>query len=147
VQEVTVEGTKTLDRDQVASILKVKKGEFFNEYTCEADVRNITDFYGYRSYKVIVDKKITVPERDPGLVRVNYQVIEQGKHKVGDIEIRGNDVTKSRVILRVLQLYPGQDLSYPLVRQGMADLKRIGLFEVNQETGVQPTIEVGESDN
>src|SRR5262249_2445811 len=67
--------------------------------------------------------------------------------KVGEIEIRGNDVTKSRVILRVLQLYPGQPLSFPLVRQAENDLKRLGLFEVNPETGVQPTVEVGESDN
>lgn len=47
----------------------------------------------------------------------------------------------------MLQLYPGQTLSYPLVRDGENQLKRLGLFESNAETGVKPTIEVGESDN
>jgi outer membrane protein assembly complex protein YaeT len=154
VADVTVEGTdvlvqgqKVLERDHVLSILKMKKGELYNKFVADADKKNITDLYGYRGYKVAVTADEFKPATlDPGLVRVHYQVVVQGPAKVGEIHIIGNEVTKSRVILRVLQFYPGQTLSYPMVGAGERDLKKLGLFEVNPETGVQPTIEVENTD-
>ena len=148
IQDVVLEGTKIMDRDQVASIMKIKKGDLYNQYTIDGDKRNITDYYGYRGYQAIVDEKRTdPPTKDPGMVRVTFQVVERGPAKVGEIFIRGNEVTKTRVIQRVLQLYPGQELSFPLVRQAENDLKKLGLFETNQETGVRPTVDVEETDN
>lgn len=99
VQDVTVEGTKLLPREQVTSILKLKKGDLYNDFIAEADVHNIADLYGWRGYKVTVEKKVFKPANlDPGLINVHYDVVEQGQAKVGPIEIKGNEVTKVRVI-------------------------------------------------
>ena len=146
VQDVSVEGPKQVDRDLVRSVIRVKQGDHYNEPAVEADMRTITDLYGFRGYGVMADKKLTYADKntDPGLVRVDYQVMERGPYKVGQVQIVGNTVTKDRVIRRVLQVYPGQVLSYPLLRQGEKDLQRLGIFETNPDKGTKPTIIVKE---
>src|SRR5262249_36015216 len=46
------------------------------------------------------------------------------------------------VILRQVPLFPGQILSYPNLRVAERNLARLGIFEVNPETGVRPTVTV-----
>jgi outer membrane protein assembly complex protein YaeT len=149
VQDVSVEGPKSVDRDMVRSVVRVKQGDIYNEPAVETDMRNISDLYGYRGYGVITDKKLFFAdkEKDPGLVRVHYEVAERGPYKIGTIQVIGNTVTKDRVIRRVLQIYPGQILSYPLLRQGERDLARLGIFETNPEKGTKPTILVREPED
>lgn len=139
VKDVTVTGTEVLPKDQVQSIVKVNKGALYDEKTVEQDIRNITDLYGWRGYPAVVDKRLVFGDKnEPGVVRVEYQVIERKPFKVGEILIAGNEVTKNRVIYRMLNIFPGQTLSYPSLRQGEADLRRSNLFDQEE----RPTISV-----
>lgn len=142
VENIQVEGTKELEREQVQSIIQVKRGEYYNEGVISADVRNITDYYGWRGYPTVVHKETYIVPEQPGLVRVQYQVRERPPAKVGQIFIVGNDVTQDRVIRRMLGLYPGQTLRYPEVRIAEANLGRSNIFETNPELGVRPTVTV-----
>jgi outer membrane protein insertion porin family len=142
VEAVTVNGAKTIEPAQVKNITRLKRGEFYNEGIVNADVRNITDYYGWRGLPVVVDKKwYPVPDQT-GLVRVQYEVMEKPPSKVGEIFIVGNDVTQDRVIRRVLGLYPGQTLRYPELRVAERDLARLNIFDINPELGIRPTISV-----
>jgi outer membrane protein insertion porin family len=141
VQDVTLKGTEVLPKDQVLSILSLHKGDLYDERTLDKDVRNITDLYGWRGYQTIVDKKLVYGDKttDPGVVRVEYQVIERKPAKVGQIIPVGNEITKTRVILRQLRdIYPGQTLSYPALRAGEVALARSNLFDMED----RPTISV-----
>ena len=60
--------------------------------------------------------------------------------KVGQIIVVGNEVTKRRVILRSLGLYPGQTLQYPLLRQAEMNLNRLNIFNQDPKLGVRPTV-------
>ena len=84
-----------------------------------------------------------VPDQ-PGLVRVVYEVREKGAepYKVGQVIITGNDVTNERVIRRAIGFEPGQFLRFPEKQIGEANLARLGIFEVNPEGGVRPTINI-----
>jgi outer membrane protein assembly complex protein YaeT len=141
VQDVSVKGSQALPQDQVLSILALHKGDKYDERTIDKDIRNITDLYGYRGYQTIVDKKLVFADKavEPGVVRVEYQVVERTPAKVGEIVIVGNDVTKQRVILRQLRdIYPGQTLSYPALKAGEAALARSNLFDMED----RPTLSV-----
>ncbi|MFO0964053.1 MAG: BamA/TamA family outer membrane protein [Gemmataceae bacterium] len=65
--------------------------------------------------------------------------------KVGRVIIVGNEVTKDRVIRRVLGLYPGQTLRYPELRIAERDLARLGIFDIGPET--RPSLTVLETDS
>jgi outer membrane protein insertion porin family len=62
--------------------------------------------------------------------------------RVGNIYVIGNDRTREDVIRPQLRFYPGQILSYAELRVSEKNLKRLGIFENNPDTGVKPTIEV-----
>jgi outer membrane protein assembly complex protein YaeT len=142
VDGVTVNGPRAFDTAQVKGITRLKPGDFYNEGIVTADVRNITDFYGYRGYPVVVDKKWYPAPNQPGVVRVQYEVIEKPPAKVGHVFIIGNEVTQDRVIRRQLDLYPGQTLRYPELRAAEARLARLNIFDINPELGIRPTISV-----
>jgi outer membrane protein assembly complex protein YaeT len=144
VQDVTVHGTKVLANEQVASILKLHKGDLYDEKIIAADVRNITDMYGYRGYPAVVDKVVSATD-DPGLVRIDYQVLERGPYTVGEIYFSGNDVTKIRVLQRQLTVFPGQTLSIPALKESEYLLKRSNLFDNSPEFA--PTVSMIERDD
>jgi outer membrane protein insertion porin family len=143
VQGVQVEGTRQLDRNQVSSVVRMREGEKYNEGVVTADLRNITDLYGWRGYGITAQKELYFPE--PGLVRVVYEVRERPPAKVGLVHIFGNEVTKENIIRRQIGLYPGQPLQYPELRLAERNLARLGIFETNPETGVRPTVTVVEN--
>jgi outer membrane protein assembly complex protein YaeT len=145
VKDVTVEPMagselRYLPRDQIKSIIKLHAGDNYNESVVEGDIKNITDLYGWRGYGVVAHKELYYPEQ--GVVQVRYEIQEKPPAKVGEIIIIGNAVTKDRVIRRLIPLYPGQTLSYPLLRQAEADLARSNLFETDPEKGGRPTVTV-----
>jgi outer membrane protein assembly complex protein YaeT len=150
VKDVSVEAApgsdfKLASRDQIKGILKLKAGDNYSETTVESDVKNIGDYYGYRGYGSMAHKELYFS--DPGLVQVRYEIQEKSPALVGNVIITGNTVTKDRVIRRVIPLYPGQPLQYPLLRQAEADLARMGIFEMDPEKGQRPSVTVVESDS
>ena len=141
VQGIGVKGTQALPQDQVLSIVQVHKGDLYDERVVEKDVRNIQDLYGYRGYPVAVQKDLVFadPKVEPGVVRIQYQVIERKPRKVGEVLIDGNEITKARVVGHFLPgLLPGQTLSYPAMRDDEKLLARSNLFD--QE--MKPTVSV-----
>ena len=64
---------------------------------------------------------------------------------VGEIIIVGNWVTQNSVILKALDLYPGEELRYPNLRIAERNLARLNIFEVNPELGIRPTVTVLEN--
>lgn len=142
VDGVSINGNKAFDSAQLKNVTRLKPGDYYNEGIVAADMRNISDYVGWRGHQALVDKKwYPVPDQ-PGLVRVQYEVMEKPPAKVGQIFIVGNDVTQDRVIRRVIGLYPGQTLRYPELRAAERDLARLNIFEMNPELGIRPTISV-----
>jgi outer membrane protein assembly factor BamA len=71
-----------------------------------------------------------------------YKVEEAPRYVIGQVIIIGNEITQDAVIRKVIDLSPGQELSYPAIRLAERDLTRLGIFENDPETGVRPTITI-----
>lgn len=143
IKEVVVNTTR--DKEEMSTIVQAKAGEWYSDRVVSADIASLQAYRGWRGHQTLVEKRLyTVPE-EPGVVRVQYEVREQPPAKVGRVIIIGNDVTKDRVIRRVLGLLPGQTLRYPELRAAERDLARLNIFEVSPES--KPTITVLESDS
>jgi outer membrane protein insertion porin family len=148
VLDRTLEGNfKNLPREQLETIPMIKKGDWYNQGTVSKDVRNLTDFVGWRGYKADVKATDEVLPDSPGLVRVHYEVDDHPLAYVGEVIIVGNNVTQDRVIRRQLQnIPPGQILRFPELKIAEANLARLNIFEINPELGIRPTITPLESD-
>lgn len=147
VAEVSVDGVENLPDTQVESVVSLRKGDVYNENKVETDLQNIKDSYGWRGYQVPVKREHYYPQ--PGLVHVRYQVIDQPRPpaKVGQVIIVGNEITKRRVINRVLGIYPGQTLQYPMLRQAERNLARLNIFNNDPNLGLRPTVTVQDNPN
>src|SRR5437763_615841 len=64
----------------------------------------------------------------------------QERFRCGTIDIVGNDRTYSRIILRAVNLYPGQMITERDLRRAEVDLERLGFFHVDPGQGVRPTV-------
>ncbi len=142
IKDLEVVGNKALDSAQLNAIIMSHKGDYYDGAKAQNDVRNITDWYGWRAFSTVVAKEVyTVPD-EPGVVRVQYEIKEQPQSQVGQVIIVGNDVTQDRVIRRVIGLYPGQPLRYPELRLAERDLAKLSIFKADAESGVHPTLMV-----
>ncbi|MBI2805149.1 MAG: BamA/TamA family outer membrane protein [Planctomycetes bacterium] len=142
VYDAGVIGSKNHTVEQLSSFLTIKKGEFFNAKSVNDDVRNLTDYIGYRGYMADVRELITEVPEQPGFVRVQYVVEDKPMAYVGQVIIVGNTVTQERVIRRMLEgIQPGQVLRYPELRAAERDLARLSIFEMKPELGIRPTVQ------
>jgi outer membrane protein insertion porin family len=144
VSRVEVTGATKFPAERVDSVVKTKAGDTYDKNVTQADVKNITNLYGYAGYKVSPKEEIV--QTGPGEVAVQYTVQERPPWTVGQVIIAGNSTTRQNVILRQVPLYPGQVLTYPDVAVAEANLARLGIFETNAETGVRPTVSVIDPD-
>src|SRR5262249_52138710 len=142
---IQIDGNRSLNTDQLAAVTKVRPGDYYDQRQIETDLSTIRDIYGYRGYGVTAREHHT--EMAEGQVLVHYEVTERPPARVGQIYVVGNEVTRQNVILRQLQVYPGQILSYPDLRLSERNLARLQIFENNPETGVRPTVTVLDPDS
>jgi outer membrane protein insertion porin family len=146
VQDWTLEGSRNFPREQLASIVTVKKNAYFNAADVNTNVRNLTDYVGWRGYQADVKMIPTEVPDAPGMVRMQFLVEDKPQAYVGEVIIVGNTVTQDRVIRRMLQgVQPGQVLRYPELRIAERDLARLNIFEMNPELGIRPTVQALES--
>ena len=64
---------------------------------------------------------------------------------VGEVIITGNKYRRDTEIRALVNIFPGQKLSYPELKEAEAALLGSGLFKVDSETGVRPTVQVLDS--
>ena len=134
-------GVKSVAHEALEAIGKMKANEFYDQGKIDGDTTRNTDYIGYTGKKTVTTAVPVYAPDQPGMVLVNYEVMEQPPAHVGQIFIVGNERTRQNVILRQLPLYPGQVLTYPDIQQGERNLARLGIFEQNAE-GVHPTVTV-----
>jgi outer membrane protein insertion porin family len=144
VKKVQVEGNKSFSEDKLLSFAKLREGDVYDDSVITTDLNQIKDFYGYHGQAVAIRKQVF--KAGPGEVTITYQITEQQPAVVGQVIIQGNEVTRDNVIRRQIPLYPGQILTYPDLVVGAANLARLGIFEVNPEAGIRPTLTVLDPD-
>lgn len=137
-----VVGVKSVPRETLEANSRVKGGDVYRQADVDADVALIRDMLGYQGYETRVVATPVFSRETPGVMRVQYEVVEQPRARVGQVFVTGNERTRQNVILNQLPLYPGQILTYPDLRQGERNLARLGIFETSPDGSVRPTITV-----
>ncbi|MDD4102076.1 MAG: outer membrane protein assembly factor BamA [Kiritimatiellae bacterium] len=97
----------------------------------ETAAKDIRDYYGSRGYvdTVVRPVKETVPGK-PGRMAVTFEVSEGELCHIRNIVIRGNNVTKDKVIRREILVNPGEIMHEPRAERSENRLKNLGYFKV-----------------
>src|SRR5262249_3300789 len=79
-------GIKTVPAEQLEGS-RVKPGEFYKQADVDADVERIKDHFGYQGRDVSVIVTPTIDPEDPGVIRVQYEVVEAEPARIGRLII------------------------------------------------------------
>lgn len=97
----------------------------------ETAAKDIRDYYGSRGYVDTIVRPVreTVPGK-PGRMAITFEVREGELCHIRNIVIRGNNVTKDKVIRREIMVNPGEIMHEPRMERSENRLKNLGYFKV-----------------
>jgi outer membrane protein insertion porin family len=139
---ITFEGNQIFSTEQLSALIRSKTGETINARRVEMDLQNIADLYYENGY--IFNTIGREEHRDPaeGIISYNIPIVERGRAHIENIIIRGNEKTKTHVILREIPLEPGDVFSKTKVMEAWRNLMNLQYF-----TMVAPETPQGSADS
>lgn len=143
VSQVRVSGNVVFSTEQVKAVMPLKPGDVYSGTKLDRSLEAIRDMYGKLGF---IDARITIDRLfDPEQPRVELAVqIEEGTPAtVGKVSVTGNEVTRSKVILRQVRgMSPGRPFDRTGVQQTERRLQNSPLFgEANVTILGQPADE------
>ena len=128
IGRIELTGAGLFPTSQVAGVIKIHPGDVASVEQIDKSGQEVKDFYGGRGYiRSLVDYTMDV-NVEKSTADIFYKVTEGHLAYIRNIKIRGNSVTKDRVIRRELDVYPGQNYNEVKVRRSERRLRNLGFF-------------------
>jgi outer membrane protein insertion porin family len=125
---VQIRGVKLFPLEEVSKACVLKRDDTAAMTAIRTSAKAIRDFYGSRGYiRTVVDPVLT--PAGPGVMDVRFEVREGRLTMVGDVIIRGNEVTREKVIRREVNVYPGEIFNEVKAAQTERRLMGLNYFE------------------
>ena len=127
---VSFEGNHIFSTEQLDKLIYSKTGDTVNYSRVEADLQRVSDLYYENGY--IFNSITRVPDKNQQIHILSYtiQIIERSRAYIENIIIRGNNKTKTEVILREIPLEPGDVFSRTKVMNAMRNLYNLQFFSL-----------------
>ena len=101
VNEVTVKGTRRINKKRIEKLITIKKGSFLDEYQLKEVANTIEDFYqkrGFSEAKVTYKTSISKDNH----ANVKFIISENSRIRVRKIIIKGNKNVRTKRILKLM---------------------------------------------
>ena len=128
VRSVNLNGFGYLSESEVRQSLWTQEGQVFHRLLTATDRRNIQRLADRRALlDMTVDYRV-VQHPEDHTVTVNFLVVEGHPITVGDIQVRGLLKTRRNVVIRELEIEPGELYDNSKISLSQARLFQTGLF-------------------
>ena len=143
---VRLTGASVFEEAALQRVTRLKTGAVASLAAIQAAAGRLRDYYGARGYIHARASYVLAPRAgEPEVVEITFRITEGGLVRIRDIEIRGNTVTKDKVIRRELLVCPGDEYNTKRVGISTRRLRNLGYFSfVNSYP--EPTAAADESD-
>ena len=126
INNVIFRGNTVFAGQELAKRLKLQQRQFFTSEALQSDIKTVKLSYGELGYveaSVKPAKRFLSPTAKlpawaagldggkPSLVNLVYNITERDKFNVGEVIIKGNNVTQDRIIRREVKLYPEEGIN------------------------------------
>jgi outer membrane protein insertion porin family len=133
VKEIRITGNKVIPTEAIRAALGTKEGEVLNSTVLEQDLDRIKRLYQEKGYVGNVTEELALGFEETGVLTIPISELT-----IEAIKVVGNRKTKTQVIMRELEMKPGQVYSLNDIRRDYGRLERLQLFET-----IEPTPAVG----
>ncbi|MDR0504088.1 MAG: outer membrane protein assembly factor BamA [Treponema sp.] len=124
--KVEFEGNNIFKTDQLDKLINSKSGDTVNKSRLEADLQRVSDLYYENGY--IFNSIVRTEERKDQVISYKITIVERSRAYIENILVRGNEKTKSDVILREIPLESGDVFSRTKVMDAMRNLYNLQFF-------------------
>jgi outer membrane protein insertion porin family len=128
VRNIIFEGNSALSGAELQARLGLKPGSPFSERLVEEDRYRILSAYASKGYlyaQVDVERS-----EDGNNIDLAFRITEDQMVRIGRIILRGNERTDDQVILREVNVHPGDPYDYGAVLSGQQHIYRLGFFSL-----------------
>lgn len=128
--------------EEVAKVLKLQPGEYYDHDKIRRDWQAIQDFYGRRGHparsfpgmqQIPGAMRVGWPPRERysgvGEVQLSFEIVEGTPKVLRDVVIRGNQFTRDHVIRRRVRAMPGQRIDMADVNRSIRNLEMTRYFQ------------------
>ena len=129
VGDITFSGNKLHSTALLHRVVRQKSGKIFSPSKLDKDTEAIEDFYGKGGYIDTRVRLIRKPNVTTSNIDIEYEITESEKFYVESVKIEGNSKTKSLVILRELNLGPGEVFDVVRMKNSKLRLENTRFFE------------------
>ena len=109
VAEIRISGNHILSTRRILNQMDTRRGRVFYADRLQNDIKALLSLYADRGYplcRITVRKLATLPTKKE--IRIGLRIREGPPGKIESIRVVGNKVTKKKIILRELRLWPGK---------------------------------------
>lgn len=118
-------------RDQVVGLMAVKPGDVYAVRRVQRAVEEVRSAYWKMGYADVFVRREEL--RDPadgaGVVDLKISISEGPRYRTGEVVIRGNDITRQKVIRREVQARPDRPLDRGAVDESEKRIAATNLFD------------------
>ncbi len=129
VGDISIEGNHVFDTEQLLGLIKLKKGQIFDNREEQASNKEITGLYQTLGYADVACSAERIPDFENKTVNLKFIVYEGRKYEVGEVYVVGNKKTKTPVILRELVIQPDDPLDNNRIEASKERLMGTGYFK------------------
>lgn len=129
VKNIEINGNEVFTSEQIFDRIDTKQDRTFDKLQFENDINIIRNLYAGKGYIFTQIKDTYVYDDDLGKVDINLKVTEGSVAYIDKIKIRGNYVTKDKVIRRELYLEEGEPFDANKIRKAQESIYNLGFFD------------------
>ena len=127
--ELSVENATIFTSDELLSGVKVETNDPFSPEEIDGAASVVRDYYTSRGYLNTGVRVERVPNMDTRAIDIIFRINESEKYYVESINVEGNTITKTRVIVRELALRPGDVFDLRRMKTSESRLNNTRYFE------------------
>ncbi len=146
VGNLNITGNKSIELSEIQAVMRIHPSAVFSDLILQDDLDRIRQLYGEYGRvftRLQQDRKlVTDPERVRGgqnLFDVEVQIIEGAEVALREIITRGNTKTKDKVLIRQIELFPGDRIDTRRMKSAEYRLKNLQYFEDDVRITTEPT--------
>ena len=137
VGEVKVEGNKIVSKKTLEEFIEFKEGEVYSARIREKIIGDMERFYRQKGH--LYASVTSLEELDAELRRVNvtFSIDEGELNYLKRLEIKGNTMTKDKVIRREMLIKEGDRFNFSLFERGLFWMQRLRIAALQKEPEIK----------
>lgn len=129
VGDVSFAGDVDFAEEELKDLISIDENEYFSRQVLINDISKLQAKYGDEGYAYTNVTPIPKFNSNDKTVDFNFRIDKGELVKIGEINVKGNTITRDKVVRRELRLYEGELYNETNKRVSEANVKRLGFFD------------------